>query len=268
MRKKGFFIALYIVLVLAALGFLGYQLFIQKDTSNLLRPAIIIIGLLASLIKVISSKGKRPSAAAIKKNYASLISGAFTDNPAMEKKFLSALQDYNMDRYSSALKKLDALRLNASCIADRFAIEFFTALCYDEQQQYETAIRHYNAALHNKEDSTAASNLGLCYSRIGNDRYAIDAYKRAVRADRSNPFPLNNLAQLYIRTGEYDEAKHYAQQALALNSRMPQALSAMAIACAMTDDQAGYEKYYRQAVANGYDGSKIRNYLQSLKDIE
>ena len=268
MRKKGFFIALYIVLVLAALGFLGYQLFIQKDTSNLLRPAIIIIGLLASLIKVISGKGKRPSAAAVRKNYASLIAGAFTDNPAMEKKFLSALQDYNMDRYSSALKKLDALRLNASCIADRFAIEFFTALCYDEQQQYETAIRHYNAALHNKEDSTAASNLGLCYSRIGNDRYAIDAYKRAVRADRSNPFPLNNLAQLYIRTGEYDEAKHYAQQALALNSRMPQALSAMASACAMLGDREGYEKYYRQAVANGYDGSKIRNYLQSLKDIE
>lgn len=268
MKKKGIIIAIYILLLLTALGFLGYQIFVQKDTSDIVKPALVIIALFASLMKVITRKGNRPTAAAIKKNYASLISGAFTDNPAMEKKLLSALQDFNTDRYASALKKLEALRLNASRSADRFAIEFFTALCYDEQERYEAAIRHYNAALQNKEDSTAASNLGLCYSRVGNDRYAIEAYKRAVRADRSNPFPLNNLAQLYIRTGEYGEAKLCAGQALELNSRMPQALSAMAIACAMTGDQAGYEKYYRQAVSNGYDGSKIRNYLHSLTDIE
>ncbi len=267
MKKKGIFIAIYIILILAALGFLGYQIIVLKDTSDLVKPALVIIALFASLMKVITGKGRRrrPSVAALKRDYAELVSGAFTDEPAMEKKFYSALQDFNMDRYSSAMKKLDALRLNVSRSADRFAIELFTALCYDEQEQYENAIRHYNAALQYKESSTAASNLGLCYTRVGNDRYAIEAYKRAVRADQGNAFPLNNLAQLYIRTGEYEEARNYAQQALAINSRMVQALSAMAIACAMLGDLEGYEKYYRQAVANGYDGSKIRNYLHSLQ---
>lgn len=267
MKKKGIFIAIYILLLLTALGFLGYQIFVLKDTSDLVKPALVIIALFASLVKVVTGKGRRrrPSVAALKRDYADLISGAFTEEPAMEKKFYSALQDFNMDRYSSALKKLDALRLSASRSADRFAIELFTALCFDEQAQYEQAIRHYNAALQFKESSTAASNLGLCYSRIGNDRYAIDAYKRSVRADQSNPFPLNNLAQLHIRTGEYEEAQRYARQALEHNSRMVQALSAMAIACAMLGDQDGYEKYYRQAVSKGYDGSKIKNYIQALK---
>ena len=264
MKKKGIFIAIYIVLLLAALGFLGYQIFVQKDTANLVKPALVIIALFASLMKVISGKGTRPSAAAVRTNYASLIAGAFTDNPAMEKKFLSALQDYNMDRYSSAIKKLEALRLNTSRSADRFAIEFFTALCYDEQQQYDTAIRHYNAALQNKEDSTAASNLGLCCSRIGNDRYAIDAYKRSVRADQSNPFPLNNLAQRYIRLGDYQKAREYALQAIAINPKFPQALSALAISSHLLGDQAGFVQYYRQAVANGYDGQKIKNYLKAM----
>lgn len=267
MKKKGVFISIYIILLLVALGYLGYQIFVLKDTSSLFKPVIVILGLFASMMKLLTGKEKRrrPSVSALKKNYASLITGAFSENPAMEKKFFSALQDFNMDRYASAIKKLEALRLNASRSADRFAIEFFTGLCYDELKQLPDAVRHYTAALQYREDSTAASNLGICYNQLGDDRSAIDAYKRAIRADLRNPFPLNNLAQLYIRLGEYEEAKLYAQQALALNSRMTQALSAMAIACAMLNDQEGYEKYYRQAVASGYDGSKIRNYIYTLK---
>lgn len=264
--KKAIITTLYILLLLTAFGLLIYQIFIQKDTTSLFKPILILVGILVSLVKFLfGGKRRKPSYKALKNSYTDLVGTAFSDNPAMEKKFYSAVQDFNTDKYSSALKKLDKLRAGADRGADRFAVEVFTALCCDELGLLQDAIRHYNAALQNKENSTAASNLGLCYTRAGNDRYAIEAYKRAVRADRNNPFPLNNLAQLYIRTGEYETAITYAEQAQALNSRMTQALSAMAVAHAMLGNQDEYLRYLRQAVANGYDGDKIRSYVNSLQ---
>lgn len=266
--KKGILYALYIVLILAAFGLLGYQVLVLKEynTSTLLKAGIVIAGLILSLLRrATGSKRSRVSLPELKASYAKHVGNAFDEDPKLEKKFYGAVLDYNRDRYSHAIAKLNKLRPQATRGAQRFAIDFFTALCYDELGQLNNAIRCYSAALQSKEDSTAASNLGLCYSRMGNTQAAIEAYKRAVRTDQRNPFPLNNLAQLYIRSGEYETACMYAQQAIALNSRMTQALSAMAIGQAMLGNQAEYEKYYRQAVANGYDGNKIKNFIQTLQ---
>ena len=74
-----------------------------------------------------------------------------------------------------------------------------------------------------------ASNLGICLERMGNQQDAIAAYQYASEIDPKNPYPHNNLAQLYIRTGEYESAIESAKAAVMLNSKMYQSYSAMAI---------------------------------------
>ena len=57
----------------------------------------------------------------------------------------------------------------------------------------------------------------------------------------------------------------YAEEALAINGKMPQALNAMAICYAMLDYDEEAETYFRRAVACGSDGKTLRAYIENLK---
>ncbi len=115
-----------------------------------------------------------------------------------------------------------------------------------------------------RPNSLLASNLGNCYSELGLLEESISCYFQAIELDTQNIFPYNNLAQLYIQMGQYSEAIDYAKQALNINSKMPEALSAMAISSYMLGDTEAYENYYRLAVSNGYDGEALKNYIKFL----
>jgi tetratricopeptide (TPR) repeat protein len=71
--------------------------------------------------------------------------------------------------------------------------------------------------------------MGSCYLELGKMEESLECFKRAIRADASNPNPHNNIAQLYIECGEFAEALPYAEAALKINAKLPQALNAMTI---------------------------------------
>ena len=183
----------------------------------------------------------------------------------MEAKLYKALDDYNRDRYSAALKKLEQLRLESPRGADRFAVLVFTGLCYDDMGQYQEAIRYYTSALQIRENSIAASNMGLCHTNLGNNSAALECYERAIRSDASSPNPYNNIAQLYIRMGEYEKALPYARKAADLNGNFRQALNALAICHAVLGNQEESDTCFRRAVACGTDGKELRAYINNLK---
>ena len=106
--------------------------------------------------------------------------------------------------------------------------------------------------------------MGLCHHRSGQPEKAEECYRNAIALDPKNAFAHNNLATHYFRQGDYETALKCAEDAIAANAQMPQALGCAAVCCALLDDQEGYKKYYRQAVANGYDGHKIKNAIESL----
>lgn len=258
----------YILLSLVAaavIGLLCYQGFVTHELtqSNLIRALIILAGVILALFR--GPRRGRLTKADYKAAYGHLIGNAFAEDPKLEKLLYQALNDFNSRRYPAALKKLEQLRLASPRSADRFTVLAFTGLCYDRMGRYEDAITQYTTALQCREHSTVASNMGSCYLNLGRNAEAIECFKRAIRADNTNPNAHNNLAQLYIEMGEFEEALPWAEKAVALNGNMPQALNAMTICHAMLGNDAESANYFRRAVACGSNGSSLRAYIENLK---
>lgn len=259
---------IYALLILAATSFLIYDLFVAKnfDSNSITKYVILVAGFALSMVKL----SVRPRREVLQKKkvyqsaYAEFIRSAFSNDKQLESQLFSAIHDYNQEKSDLAVKKLEKLRNECHNSDDIYAVTCFTALCLDELGIYEAAARQYKAALNLYPNTTLASNLGICLERLGDQQGAIDAYHYASQIDPKNAYPHNNLAQLYVRTGEYESAIDSAKLAVAMNSKMYQAYSALAISYAMLGDMDAYEKYYRQAVANGSDGRKIKAFIEAL----
>jgi tetratricopeptide (TPR) repeat protein len=261
-------IALYFLLFLALTGFMVYDIFYvgNFESRNIMRYLILVAGFVASIIKLSLAPQRKvlQKKQTYQKAYEEFIRTAFANDPKLENQLYQAIHDYNQDKPANAIKKLEKLRKECHNSDDLYAVTCFTALCLDDLHNFAGAAQQYRAALNLRQNSTLSSNLGLCLDRMGNQAEAIEAYQNASRIDPKNAYPLNNLAQLYIRQGEYETAIHYAQEAITLNSKMYQSYSAMAISYAMLGDREAYEKYFRMAVANGSDGKKIKAFLEAM----
>ena len=248
----------------AVIGLLAYQGLVTHTltSSNFVRAILILAGLAVTLLR---SPHGRATKADYKAAYGHLIGDAFAEDPKLEKQLYRALDDFNKGKYSACLKKLGDLYGASPRSSDRFAVIAFTALCNSRMGLYEEAIRHYTSALQIREHSTVASNMGNCYLELGKVDDALECFKRAIRADATNPNPYNNIAQLYIQKGEFEDALPFAENAIAMNAKMPQALNALAICHAMLGNDEKYDQYFRRALACGSDGRQLRAYIENLK---
>ena len=258
---------IYTLLILALTGFLVYDIFVTKnfEVKSLVKYLVLLVSFVASIAKL-SGRSRREvlrKKQVYQKSYGEFIRNAFSSDPKLETLLYSAIHDYNQEKPAEAIKKLEKLRKECHNSDDLYAVTCFTALCFDDIHAFEPASKHYRDALNIRPNTTLASNLGLCRDRLGDQQGAIEAYEYASQLDPKNEYPYNNLAQLYVREGEYEDAIEYAQKAIALNSKMYQAYSALAISHAMLDNTEEYEKAFRQAVANGANGKKIKTYIAS-----
>ncbi len=260
---------LYGLVILGAAGLLAYQGLVAKnlETSNLIKGLLImaaaVLGMVKPTRRTVSNKK-----VAYQKAYAEHIQGAFADDAKMEKAFYNAIHLYNCNKPAAALAKLEKLRKECRRTADIRAVTVFMALCSDDMCLYEQSIQYYEAAVAIKPNSSMYSNMGLCYQRLGNTAQAVEQYHKAISLDPKNDFAYNNLSATYFRQAEYEKALEYAQKAIEINNNMPQALSAAAICCGLLGDEEGHQKYYRLAVANGYDGRRIKATLQRMQEEE
>ena len=166
-------IIIYSLFIAAALGLLGYELFIAKnyDVKTLIKLGLILAGAILALVRHITSSKKRVTnkKALYQKAYGEFIENAFYDEPKLEKRFYNAIHDYNMHKSAAAIAKLDKLRKECNRSTDLKAVIVFTALCLDDMKLYEKAIVQYQAALNIRPNSTLYSNMGICYEKIGNN---------------------------------------------------------------------------------------------------
>ena len=269
MKNKALKVILLIIIIglaLAVLGMSVYEIVVKQDTSSIPRAAILLVSLILSAVRLIMGRGRRRRLplATYRKHYAHVVGDAFSDDPKQEKIFLQALEAFATDQTPMAVRLLDRLTPSYQSYNDRFALVMFRALCYDDMKLYAQAIELYEQALAMREHSTAASNMGLCYQNMGKYEEAIHAYERAIAIAPDSAFPYNNVAQLYIRTGDFEQALPFAQKAAELDNKMYQAYSAQAICYAMAGDREQYEKALRRAVLCGADGNNIRYKLHSL----
>ncbi len=107
------------------------------------------------------------------------------------------------------------------------------AYCYrhfgNNNKSLEYAIKGYALAVEtgNKKAMVLASNmLGDCYSDIGNNTKAIELFKSVVEQSQqinyyeATEWGLQNLAEEYIQTNQYDSALSYAQKDYETSTRI------------------------------------------------
>lgn len=253
------------LVIAAAAGLIAYQYFVEKhlDASDISKALLVICGAVLSMLRPRKYKAVNKKAV-YQKAYSELIQNAFYDEPKLEKRFYEAVHDYNQDKPSAAIAKLEKLRKECNRSNDLRAVTIFTALCLDDMQLYEKAITQYDAALSIRPCTTLHSNKGRCFMKMGRFEEAEACYKSAIHTDPQNAVAYNNLSALYFRQGGYEEALDLAQQALEIDANQPQALNTAAICSALLGNPADYETYYRRAVSSGSDGSKIKALIHQL----
>lgn len=258
---------IYVLLALAIIGLLCYQGFVTHEltTGDLTKGILVLVGIVLGWMKLGRKRSVGNKKAVYSKAYAKFIGTAFDGEKKLEKKLYSAIDDFNTEKYTSGIKKLEKLLSQCEQSAQCYTVYVFMGLCYDNLHAYPQAIDAYKKALQLREDSTVASNLGTCCDAIGDYDSAAEFYLRAVRCDSTNPYPLNNLAQLYIKKGEYETALPYAQQALALKQNMVPALNAMTTCHTMLGNEEEAEQFFRRAVAAGSNAKALRAYIDSLQ---
>ena len=257
---------LFSLLIVAALGLLTYYIFVEKDLNprNIIKCVLLVLSAIASMAKTGTRKAPANRKVAYQKAYGKFIQNAFKDEPKLEKKLLDAIDDYNGNKPTAGISKLQKLRKECQRTDDIYAVTVFLALCYEDMGAWEEAYTQYDAAVKMRNDTTLHSNLGYCLQNLGRFEEAEEAYLRAIQVDPKNCIAMNNLAGLRFRQGDYEGALDYAEEALEINARLPQALGLAAICCALQDYEKEYIEYYRRAVAAGYDGDKIKKTIKQL----
>ncbi len=259
-------IILVVILALAVIGLLCYQGFVTRDLelADLIKGILILAGLVLVLFRPNRRRRVSNKKALYQKAYPEFIQNVFAEDKKLEKKFYDAVDDYNQNKLAAAVSKLSKLRGQCQRTADIYAVTVFTALSLFDMQLYEEAAKHYYSALQMRPHSTLASNLGLCYERLGKTEMALEAYQKAVALNPNNAFVYSNLGFLFFRKEDYESALENAEKSIAINAQMPQALALASMCCALLERGEEYAKYYRRAVNAGYDGNRIKNTVQSL----
>lgn len=259
---------LYGLLAAAMVGLLIFDYMPDKsiDRDTLTRAGLLMAGLVLSILKFRSRTTRSVSnkKALYTKAYADYIENVFPEDKKLQKLFFDAVDDYNQDKPAAGVAKLE--KLLGSCVrrSDRYAVTVFLALCLDEMQVYDKAAEQYRAALSIKPHSSLASNLGLVLERMGRAEESAAAYEQAIRLDPGNANAWNNVAQQYLRNGDYEKALEMAAKATQLNPKLYQAHNALAICSYMLGDMDAYEQHYRRAVSNGANGERIKAFIASL----
>lgn len=264
--KKALPYILYSLVILGAAGLLVYQGLITKtlEPSNLVKGILIILAAIVAMLRPKRRRKVSNKKVLYQKAYPEYVTGAFAEEPKLEKQFYNAVDDYNFGRYAAGISKLNKLRKECQSTADIYAVTVFTALCCDGMQAFDDAIKHYDDAARIRTNSTLLSNAGMCSQRLGKFQQAQQYYQRSIEADPSNAIVWNNMSALSFKQGDYTEALAFAKQAIALDPQMSNALGCAALCSALLGNQDDYDRYYRQAVASGYDGRKIKAAVQAM----
>ena len=259
---------LYTLLAAAIVGLLVWDYMPDKiiEKDSLTRAGLVLIGLVLSVVKL-STRTSRKVAnkkALYSKAYSEYIQNVFAEDRKLEKQFYDAVDDYNQNRPSAGVAKLEKLLGECANRNDRYAVTVFMALCLGEMQLYGKAAEYYRAAISIKPNSSLYSNLALALERQGKEDEAFAAYEQALQLDPKNANAWNNMAQNRMRNGCYNEAIELATKAVEANPKLSPAHTALAVCSYMVGDMEAYEQHYRRAVSNGAKGDRIKAYIASL----
>jgi len=203
--------------------------------------------------------------------YARELEDAFSYAPPLRQLLIAAAAFYGENREEQALNLLKKLRMRAETEEDLRAVLFFAALSLADIGETDVAIDVYLQFLQCKPDNVRRaqvySNLALLYERKGDDEEALSYLEGAVLIDQKNVYAKNNLAQLLFRRHDIERAKRYAMEAVELQKDFYQAASLAAVIAAVEGDLVAKDEYTRIAIESGQDALSLDAAIQrALKE--
>ena len=143
---------LLVLLIIGSVGLLIWQGASNGwvfDQSNLVKGGLVIIGLILSLVRMLSRAGGGASLRGYESAYREHIGGAFAAPERKKQKnaLLRAIADYNQNKYSSAISRLEALYKECTSGEEKGVVQFFIALTYSDQGMTNHAIEAYEKSV-------------------------------------------------------------------------------------------------------------------------
>ena len=261
---------LIILLIAACIGLLIWQAASNGwvfETENVAKFALVIIGLILSLIKLITRTGGGASLKQYESAYREHIGTAFSapERKKEKKALLRAIAAYNGNRYTSAVSQF--LKLYERCASgeERAVVLFFLALTYSDAGMTDAAVEAYEKTVGiNPRNSTAWSNLGLLYRQKGDADKSIECIGTALDYDRANAYAWNNLAQAHLAAGNWDQVIAPALRALELKNNFYQAETALTVAYFALDEHEKSKQYFDLAVLHGANADRLASVLHGM----
>jgi len=122
----------------------------------------------------------------------------------------------NQGRYDEALSAFDFALISDDTFVSAY-IEKGRLL--EQKKQFNEALSNYETALGMTDDSAyLLGRMGSCHLILGNEKWAIDFFLKAVHKDPASEYGWLALIDYYIDKKEFTKAKHYVYKALKLNS--------------------------------------------------
>ena len=259
------------VLLNCAMAFLlvnEYEKTGKIDTVSIIRTAAIFGGTVITIVKIFYNPGVTRSQQFYRERYKQYAGNAFLDDKGNAKKFFSALDAYNNNKFEKALKMLKGLLPKADSTTDRFAVLSFMGLVCHDWGMYDRAIEYYDKAISLKPSSELYSNKGICYDKKGNMEMAIESYKEAIAIDPNNATAYSNVSQLAMSDGEFKTALIYATKARELDKNLKPAKTAIAICFFALDMMEDYEEYMKSGILSAEEKRRVVGYLKYMGFIE
>lgn len=225
------------------------------------------MGLMESRDKMrqLSGRGPKRSMAFYENTYAKEIGEAFRDREMQRQMLVFCYRLYNENRFDSLGRTLGQLWQKCETDEDRRAVLLLRALAMSDTGAVDGAIESYHLLLrYAPKCSTALSNLGRLLMQQGKYQGAEEYLRRAVEADRANPFAHHNLGSLLYRMGQYEQALGPLKAALQLKNNLYQSAATLSLCHMALGSDEESENYFNLAVANGQDAAKLRSSLNNI----
>jgi tetratricopeptide (TPR) repeat protein len=266
--KKWLFRAFFLMLAAGIVAFYVYDVRVNHThpSENLFRTIAIVCICISGFLRVGVSASRR-SLKFYDAQYADILGNAFVNQPFWRNKMLCAVRLYNENNYDKALKYLADMKQRCQTQDDIYAVMLFIALCFTDMEMYDHAEKAYMQMIFAEiADSRIFSNLGNVLNRKGDYERAIENFEHALEYDRNNAFAYNNIAQAHFQMHKLEDAITFAEKALAVNPKLSQASSLLAIIYDLMDDQEKSKHYFHIAISSGYNPTQLKEAMEFYRN--
>lgn len=259
------------VIFLLAVGISVYGIVVGNDTikDELFRMIILAFTFAGAIVKIMLGKGRKHQSLSFYEGFHQRqIENAFIDEPAKRKRLLLAIRCFDEDKYKKSIKMLNKLKKECATSWDRCAVGLFLGRNYTEKGEIAAARNVYSELIERLEvNESIYNNMGvLMDTYYNNTQEALHYYKKALEINPKHAFTYNNIAQIYFKTGDWDDAEFFAQKALEINPKIYQAATLLAIIYSCMGDDENEAKYFTMAVSNGKNKKELQDAIELYKN--